>query len=157
MSGPKPPGWEPEESDSASELHDEPHSDSEPDDELEPTDEHDGELHSDPELEPLGDSGAIAAADRTGETDAYSRAYSAPESEHFISGPYVPADLGLTAGTEFGLLVHPREGDLIRTLGEFPAAAPRHCSSCTPTLPPRPHPPAPPAGFSSGRSWSYPC
>jgi arginyl-tRNA synthetase len=32
------------------------------------------------------------------------------------------ADLGLTAGTEFGLLVHPREGDLIRTLGEFPAA-----------------------------------
>jgi arginyl-tRNA synthetase len=31
------------------------------------------------------------------------------------------ADLGLTAGTEFGLLVHPREGDLIRTLGEFPA------------------------------------
>ena len=32
------------------------------------------------------------------------------------------ADLGLTAGTEFGLLVHPREGDLIRTLGEFPSA-----------------------------------
>jgi arginyl-tRNA synthetase len=32
------------------------------------------------------------------------------------------ADLGLIAGTEFGLLVHPREGDLIRTLGEFPAA-----------------------------------
>src|ERR1700755_61814 len=95
MSGPKPPGWEPEESDSASELHDEPHSDSEPDDELEPTDEHDGELHSDPELEPLGDSGAIAAADRTGETDAYSRAYSAPESEHFVTGPYVPADLRL--------------------------------------------------------------
>ncbi|HEY0815936.1 MAG TPA: arginine--tRNA ligase [Pseudonocardia sp.] len=31
------------------------------------------------------------------------------------------ADLGLTPGREFGLLVHPREGDLIRTLGEFPA------------------------------------
>jgi arginyl-tRNA synthetase len=31
------------------------------------------------------------------------------------------ADLGLTAGTELGLLAHPREGDLIRTLGEFPA------------------------------------
>jgi arginyl-tRNA synthetase len=30
------------------------------------------------------------------------------------------ADLGVTAGTEFGLLEHPREGDLIRTLGEFP-------------------------------------
>ena len=31
------------------------------------------------------------------------------------------ADVGLTAGTEFGLLAHPREGDLIRTIGEFPA------------------------------------
>ncbi len=30
------------------------------------------------------------------------------------------ADLGVTPGTEFGLLDHPREGDLIRTLGEFP-------------------------------------
>jgi arginyl-tRNA synthetase len=30
------------------------------------------------------------------------------------------ADLGVTPGTEYGLLVHPREGDLIRTLGEFP-------------------------------------
>lgn len=27
----------------------------------------------------------------TGETDIYSRAYSAPESEHFTSGPYVPS------------------------------------------------------------------
>jgi len=31
------------------------------------------------------------------------------------------AELGVTPGTEFGLLEHPREGDLIRTLGEFPA------------------------------------
>ncbi|MGI5125502.1 arginine--tRNA ligase [Pseudonocardia sp. CA-107938] len=30
------------------------------------------------------------------------------------------ADVGLTAGTEYGLLTHPREGDLIRTIGEFP-------------------------------------
>ncbi len=30
------------------------------------------------------------------------------------------ADLGVTPGTAFGLLTHPREGDLIRTLGEFP-------------------------------------
>lgn len=30
------------------------------------------------------------------------------------------ADVGLTAGEEFGLLDHPREGDLIRTIGEFP-------------------------------------
>jgi arginyl-tRNA synthetase len=31
------------------------------------------------------------------------------------------ADLGLEAGTAYGLLEHPREGDLIRTIGEFPA------------------------------------
>jgi arginyl-tRNA synthetase len=31
------------------------------------------------------------------------------------------ADVGVTPGTAFGLLDHPREGDLIRTLGEFPA------------------------------------
>ncbi|WAC93598.1 MmpS family transport accessory protein [Mycobacterium sp. Aquia_213] len=92
MSGPKPPGWEPDESDSASELEHEPNSGSEPGDEF---DEHDDELQAGRELEPFGDSGAIPAADRTGETDAYSRAYSAPESEHFLSGPYVPADLGL--------------------------------------------------------------
>jgi hypothetical protein len=92
MSGPKPPGREPDESDSASELDLEPNSDSDPDDEL---DEHDDELHAGHELEPFADSGAIPAAEQTGETDAYSRAYSAPESEHFISGPYMPADLRL--------------------------------------------------------------
>lgn len=31
----------------------------------------------------------------TGETEIYSRAYSAPESEQFVSGPYVPADPAL--------------------------------------------------------------
>ncbi len=98
MSGPKPPGWEPDESDSASELDHEANSGSEPGDELEPVEEHADELLSSrthDELEPFDDSGAIAAAGHTGETDAYSRAYSAPESEHFITGPYVPADLGL--------------------------------------------------------------
>jgi len=30
------------------------------------------------------------------------------------------AELGVTPGTAYGLLEHPREGDLIRTLGEFP-------------------------------------
>ena len=30
-------------------------------------------------------------------------------------------DVGLTPGESYGLLEHPREGDLIRTLGEFPA------------------------------------
>lgn len=29
-------------------------------------------------------------------------------------------ELGLTAGTQYGLLEHPREGELIRALGEFP-------------------------------------
>jgi arginyl-tRNA synthetase len=31
------------------------------------------------------------------------------------------ADLGVTPGEQLSLLVHPREGDLIRTLGEFPS------------------------------------
>jgi outer membrane biosynthesis protein TonB len=31
----------------------------------------------------------------TGQTDVYSQAYSAPESEHISSGPYVPVDLDL--------------------------------------------------------------
>jgi arginyl-tRNA synthetase len=30
------------------------------------------------------------------------------------------ADLGLEPGSAYGLLEHPREGDLIRTIGEFP-------------------------------------
>ena len=30
------------------------------------------------------------------------------------------ADLGVTPGESYGLLEHPREGDLIRTIGEFP-------------------------------------
>src|ERR1700710_723168 len=46
-----------------------------------------------------GDFGAGAgesdAEGRTGQTDVYSQAYSAPESEHISSGPYVPANLDL--------------------------------------------------------------
>src|ERR1700722_18108224 len=42
------------------------------------------------------DLGAGAGgADAEGLTDVYSRAYSAPESEHISSGPYVPANLDL--------------------------------------------------------------
>jgi hypothetical protein len=41
------------------------------------------------------DPGSQPAHDATGETDAYSQAYSAPESEQFTSGPYVPVDPGL--------------------------------------------------------------
>jgi Mycobacterium membrane protein len=79
MNGPKPPGWEPEELDSDRELDDELDSDSGPVPELEP-------------LDALDHPGEVAAIDQTGATDAYSRAYSAPESEHFTS-PYVPAEL----------------------------------------------------------------
>jgi hypothetical protein len=43
----------------------------------------------------FGEIGEIDAHDHESETDAYSRAYSAPESEHFMSGPYLPADLRL--------------------------------------------------------------
>jgi hypothetical protein len=38
---------------------------------------------------------AADAAERTGETDFFSQAYSAPESEQFSSGPYLPVDLDL--------------------------------------------------------------
>src|SRR6202035_5556270 len=41
----------------------------------------------------LGAGAGESAAE--GLTDAYSRAYSAPESEHISSGPYVPANLDL--------------------------------------------------------------
>ncbi|MEY8015803.1 MmpS family transport accessory protein [Mycobacterium servetii] len=84
MSGPNPPGWEPEEPDSVSKLSPEPDTDSEHGDEAGPVEE----------LEPFDDA-EMAASERAGQTDAYSRAYSAPESEHFTSGPYVPADLRL--------------------------------------------------------------
>ena len=75
MSGPNPPEREPEAPDSAAEPS--------------------PESGSDPGLEHVDDSAEIPAADQTGQTDAYSRAYSAPESEHFVTGPYVPADLRL--------------------------------------------------------------
>lgn len=47
--------------------------------------------HSAPE-EPTQATGADADG---GETEFYSQAYSAPESEQFTSGPYVPADVAL--------------------------------------------------------------
>ncbi len=91
MSGPNSPGWEREEPDSANEISHEADSGGESGDELE---QPGGEPDSGDELQPV-DASAEIAANRTGQTDAYSRAYSAPESEHFISGPYVPADLRL--------------------------------------------------------------
>lgn len=80
MSGPHPPGRDPDEPDPASEL-------SEPEfasagDEFDHIDE----------LEPLDGGAEVEPA---AETDAYSRAYSAPESELFTGGPYLPGDLAL--------------------------------------------------------------
>ncbi len=76
MSGPNPPGRDPGELDRVGEPA-EPESDSE-------------EFDHGEALEPL-DGGEVEPA---AETDAYSRAYSAPESELF-SSPYMPADLAL--------------------------------------------------------------
>jgi Mycobacterium membrane protein len=75
MSGPNPPGPGREEADSGSGPVPTPGS---PDDSGE-----------------IGEIAEIEAHDHTSETDAYSRAYSAPESEHFTSAPYMPADLRL--------------------------------------------------------------
>src|ERR1700743_1082754 len=87
MSGPNPPGREPDEPDSVGEHSRAagPAGGPESPEPIEP----DAPSHPPHELEPL-DSGPIG--DHTGQTDVYSRAYSAPESEHFTSGPYVPAD-----------------------------------------------------------------
>jgi outer membrane biosynthesis protein TonB len=88
MSGPKPPGRESEEPDSARDV--DPGSD--------PADDarngEPAEFDADHHVEPL-DADAEIPGDQTGQTDAYSRAYSAPEAEHFVTGPYLPADLSL--------------------------------------------------------------
>ncbi|BBX73168.1 hypothetical protein H7H78_05550 [Mycobacterium shinjukuense] len=86
MSGPKPPEPEPDELDSAGGRGADPDAIG---DDHRPGRE-DGSEHA-AELVPLGDSADAVP----GETGAYSRAYSAPESEQFISAPYVPVDLGL--------------------------------------------------------------
>ncbi|MCT7660214.1 MmpS family protein [Mycobacterium deserti] len=44
---------------------------------------------------PGEEPGSSASGPETSETDMYSQAYSAPESEQFTSGPYVPADSSL--------------------------------------------------------------
>lgn len=88
MSGPKPPGWEPDEPDPADPISHQAEAAGEPADGPEPSGDDDVEGGA----EPFDGSAEPAAADQT---DAYSRAYSAPESEHFTSAPYMPADLRL--------------------------------------------------------------
>lgn len=79
MSGPNPPGPESEELEPGAELsHD--------DAEFGYDDSEYGE-------EPM--EAEASGGDETAPTDFHSQAYSAPESEHFSSGPYVPVDLDL--------------------------------------------------------------
>ncbi|TDH53151.1 hypothetical protein E2F47_13430, partial [Mycobacterium eburneum] len=44
------------------------------------------------DIDAIGDLDEIGDVGKADETEAYSRAYSAPESEQFVSGPYVPVD-----------------------------------------------------------------
>ena len=55
----------------------------------------------------------------TGETEIYSQAYSAPESEQFTSGPYVPADVALYDGGEEGAIAMERLDAIQRELSEL--------------------------------------
>ncbi|RUP03263.1 MAG: hypothetical protein EKK34_19630 [Mycobacterium sp.] len=85
MSGPNPPGRDPDEPDVAGE----PAEPDVPGESADADSDVDAFGHGD-ELGPL-DGGEVEPA---GETDAYSRAYSAPESELFSSS-YMPGDLAL--------------------------------------------------------------
>jgi hypothetical protein len=74
MSGPNPPGQDSEGSDLPGQQP--------------------GNQPSDQPTQGVSGAGEPATSD-TGEAGSYSRAYSAPESEQFSSGPYVPADPSL--------------------------------------------------------------
>jgi hypothetical protein len=54
--------------------------------------------------------GGSSRGSETGETDVYSQAYSAPESEHFTSGPYVPADSSLYDYDSYEATEHIEQG-----------------------------------------------
>src|ERR1700728_4236356 len=92
MSGPNPPGPESEE--------------------LEPGP---APSQADGEFEGGGNEfgeGPVEEADadgQTGQTDVYSRAYSAPESEHFSSAPYVAADRDLYDYDSYGEVAQDEE------------------------------------------------
>jgi outer membrane biosynthesis protein TonB len=97
MSGPNPPGP----------GSDELEPDVEPsEDDVEFVEEDDEFVEDDLELggEPMG--GEPGEGNETGPTDVHShvhsQAYSAPESEHFTSGPYVPVDLNLYDYDSYG-------------------------------------------------------
>ncbi len=85
MSGPNPPGPESEELDSG----------------VAPS-EHGTEFGKDDGEFGQQQTGDTEAGSDTSQTDVHSRAYSAPESEHFSSGPYVPVDLDLYDYDSYG-------------------------------------------------------
>ncbi len=58
--------------------------------------------------QPTSDQSSVP---ETGETEIYSQAYSAPESEHFTSGPYVPADSSLYDYDAYEPVAEPVEGE----------------------------------------------
>ena len=93
MSGPNPPGPESEE--------------------LEPgVEPSEGDSEFEEGGSEFGEGPVEADADgQTGQTDVYSRAYSAPESEHFSSGPYVPVDLDLYDYDSYDDVARRRGGD----------------------------------------------
>lgn len=76
MSGPNPPGSDTPGSEEPGEQ---------------PTAAEPTEHFDDPVAGPADES----PAGRTGETEIYSQAYSAPESEQFVSSPYLPSEAGL--------------------------------------------------------------
>jgi Mycobacterium membrane protein len=92
MTGPNPPGRETEEPDSVGKHSREPDSGGDAGDEPEPDSGEVREISPYDALEPLDEADAVASGSHAAQMDAYSRAYSAPEVEHFTSGPYVPAD-----------------------------------------------------------------
>src|SRR6201991_3532754 len=59
-------------------------------------------------------AGEPDAEGQTGQTDVYSRAYSAPESEHISSGPYVPANLDLYDYDTYDEAAHTAEASTAR-------------------------------------------
>jgi outer membrane biosynthesis protein TonB len=93
MSGPNPPGPESDELEPAVERSEGDSDFDEEDSEF--SEENSGFTEEDSEFgeEPMGEE--PAGSNETGPTDVHPQAYSAPESEHFTSGPYVPIDPNL--------------------------------------------------------------
>lgn len=113
----------------------------------------------------LGPDEPARDAPKTGETEIYSRAYSAPESEQFTSAPYVPPDVALydydsydpnseddaTPGTSTTTSVPPVQDEITTTTpppppppptSEEPPPPPPETITVTQEPPPPPPPPA---------------